>query len=129
MPDARAEVVEAAWMHVTVVYAATARDVRAVELELGVPATVANALAAPALAAICKTADRSTLTISIWGRRATASCALVAGDRIELCRPLLVDPKTARRERFAQQGPRGTGLFADERRTGVATKAPGAVQR
>ena len=45
--------------------------------------------------------------------------ALREGDRIELCRALVVDPKVARRERFAKQGARGTGLFA-RRRPGAA---------
>ncbi|MNL58374.1 hypothetical protein D3C87_1820040 [compost metagenome] len=40
------------------------------------------------------------------------------GDRIELCRPLTVDPKVARRERFQRQGARGTGLFANKRKGG-----------
>ncbi|EXU78428.1 hypothetical protein AX13_16930, partial [Comamonas aquatica DA1877] len=33
----------------------------------------------------------------------------------ELYQPLKVDPKVARRERFAQQGARGAGLFASRR--------------
>ena len=37
------------------------------------------------------------------------------GDRLELYRPLTVDPKVARRERFARQGARTTGLFARQR--------------
>lgn len=41
-------------------------------------------------------------------------------DRVELCRPLTVDPKVARRERFRQQGARGTGLFAKRRKGGKA---------
>jgi putative ubiquitin-RnfH superfamily antitoxin RatB of RatAB toxin-antitoxin module len=36
-------------------------------------------------------------------------------DRIEVYRPLLVDPKVARRERFVKQGARGAGLFAKKR--------------
>ena len=32
-------------------------------------------------------------------------------DRIEIYRPLRVDPKVARRERFVKQGSRGAGLF------------------
>ncbi|MDH5708755.1 MAG: RnfH family protein, partial [Hylemonella sp.] len=36
-------------------------------------------------------------------------------DRVELYRPLKVDPKVARRERFARQGARGAGLFASKR--------------
>ena len=37
------------------------------------------------------------------------------GDRLELLRPLRVDPKVARRERFVGQGARSTGLFAKRR--------------
>jgi putative ubiquitin-RnfH superfamily antitoxin RatB of RatAB toxin-antitoxin module len=37
-------------------------------------------------------------------------------DRIELYRPLKVDPKVARRERFQRQGARAAGLFARKRR-------------
>jgi putative ubiquitin-RnfH superfamily antitoxin RatB of RatAB toxin-antitoxin module len=37
---------------------------------------------------------------------------LRAGDRIEGYRTLRVDPKVARRERFARQGARSAGLFA-----------------
>ena len=36
-------------------------------------------------------------------------------DRVEVYRPLKVDPKVARRERFARQGARTTGLFARQR--------------
>jgi putative ubiquitin-RnfH superfamily antitoxin RatB of RatAB toxin-antitoxin module len=56
--------------------------------------------------------DLTQLAISIWGRQCAVEQLLVDGDRVELCRGLLVDPKMARRERFARQGSRGTGLFA-----------------
>ncbi|MGA1520051.1 MAG: RnfH family protein, partial [Burkholderiaceae bacterium] len=36
-------------------------------------------------------------------------------DQLSLCRPLLVDPKTARRQRFEAQGSRRAGLFATRR--------------
>jgi len=36
-------------------------------------------------------------------------------DRLELYRPLLVDPKEARRARFEAQGARSVGLFARRR--------------
>ncbi len=38
------------------------------------------------------------------------------GDRVEIYRQLVVDPKVARRERFVRQGSRGAGLFAKDRR-------------
>ena len=102
-------------VRVTVAYACSARDVQQVELRLPSPAKVHDALAAPELAAICPLADRATLSIAVWGRRAPLTHVLKSGDRVELCRPLLVEPKTARRERFAQQGARRAGLFSSRR--------------
>ena len=56
-----------------------------------------------------------TLTPGIWGRKAGWTTPLRDGDRVELYRPLRVDPKVARRERFNQQGARRAGLFAKKR--------------
>lgn len=61
-----------------------------------------------------------TMEPGIWGRAVSWDQALKDGDRIELCRSLQVDPKVARRERFRQQGARGTGLFAGRRKGGKA---------
>ena len=49
---------------------------------------------------------------SIWGRRVALDQVLRPGDRLEWTRPLRVDPKVARRERFVNQGPGRAGLFA-----------------
>ena len=40
---------------------------------------------------------------------------LVEGDRLEVYRPLTVDPKVARRQRFVRQGAKTAGLFAKKR--------------
>ncbi len=55
----------------------------------------------------------------IWGRKVLWSTRVHEGDRIELYRDLLVDPKVARRQRFKRQGKGRTGLFAN-RKTGAA---------
>lgn len=55
------------------------------------------------------------LECGIWGRAATRDTVLRDRDRIEFYRPLRVDPKVARRERFNKQGARGSGLFAKRR--------------
>jgi len=55
------------------------------------------------------------LTLSVWGRKVDGNQVLHEGDRLEVCRPLRVDPKVARRERFVAQGARGSGLFASRR--------------
>ncbi len=56
--------------------------------------------------------DDGCLRFGIWGKACELSTILVDGDRVEIYRPLRVDPKTARRERFAKQGARTAGLFA-----------------
>ena len=53
--------------------------------------------------------------IGVWGKQAKAGRILRDQDRVEIYRPLKVDPKVARRERFVQQGSRSAGLFARKR--------------
>jgi putative ubiquitin-RnfH superfamily antitoxin RatB of RatAB toxin-antitoxin module len=55
----------------------------------------------------------------IWGHKVPWTQPVKAGDRIELYRPLKVDPKVARRQRFKRQGKGRTGLFA-KRKSGSA---------
>jgi putative ubiquitin-RnfH superfamily antitoxin RatB of RatAB toxin-antitoxin module len=64
--------------------------------------------------------DWQALTPGVWGRAVAWDRVLLDGDRLELCRPLAVDPKVARRERFQRQGARTTGLFARRREGGKA---------
>lgn len=51
-------------------------------------------------------------TVGIWGKPVAMGQLLCSGDRIEIYRPLRVDPKRARRERYARQGSAKAGLFA-----------------
>jgi uncharacterized protein len=64
-------------------------------------------------------ADPSSLCeqglVGVWGRKSSAMRVLEPHDRLEIYRPLLVDPKVARRQRFGQQGARSAGLFAKRR--------------
>ena len=55
------------------------------------------------------------LSVGVWGRKADWGRVLHESDRVELYRPLRVDPKVARRERFNRQGARRAGLFAQKR--------------
>lgn len=64
--------------------------------------------------------DWRAMTPGVWGKPVDWDRVLVEGDRLELCRPLSVDPKVARRERFQRQGARATGLFARRREGGKA---------
>ena len=58
--------------------------------------------------------------LGIWGRIVQRTSALKPGDRLEIYRPLLVDPKMARKKRFKGQGKGTTGLFARRRIGAVA---------
>ena len=53
---------------------------------------------------------------AVWGKAVQMNTPLVQGDRLELLRPLLVDPMEARRLRMTQQGSWATGLFAKRRK-------------
>jgi putative ubiquitin-RnfH superfamily antitoxin RatB of RatAB toxin-antitoxin module len=55
------------------------------------------------------------LEVAIWGRRVSLSYVLRQQDRLEFLRPLTVDPKVARRERFKKQGAKTAGLFTNRR--------------
>ena len=92
---------------VVVVASPGPRQTREWALELAIGSTVADALKACGL-----DRDDSQHTCGIWGRAVALDALLSSGDRVEWCRPLRVDPKVARRERFARQGARATGLFA-----------------
>ena len=59
--------------------------------------------------------EAAQLSCGIWSKPCALSQVLQEGDRVELYRSLLVDPKVARRERFARQGSRTAGLFARKR--------------
>lgn len=95
--------------------AVNAREVFEQQLQLPAPATLRDAVLASGLRAAHPALDWEALTPGVWGRAVPWTHGLAAGDRVELCRPLLVDPKVARRERFQQQGSRRAGLFASRR--------------
>ena len=60
------------------------------------------------------------LVPGIWGRKTEWHAPVREGDRVELYRPLKVDPKVARRQRFKGQGKGRTGLFANRKRGAAA---------
>ncbi|MET3389576.1 MULTISPECIES: RnfH family protein [Variovorax] len=97
------------------------REVFEQVLRLPQGATLADAVRASELPSRFPNLDwRHAMTPGIWGKAVEWDQVLKDGDRAELCRPLTVDPKVARRERFQRQGARGTGLFANRRKGGKA---------
>jgi len=83
------------------------RQTREWALQLPAGATVGDALRACGL-----DPAKQGYASGIWGRAAALDAPLRDGDRVEWCRGLAVDPKVARRQRFASQGARAAGLFA-----------------
>jgi putative ubiquitin-RnfH superfamily antitoxin RatB of RatAB toxin-antitoxin module len=78
--------------------------VESIRLRLPAGASVGDALASAAAQGFTAAAEAAPGMLAIFGRLATPATALHDGDRIELLRPLLADPKQRRRERAGRQG-------------------------
>jgi len=102
----------AAPIGVTVLYSPQPRVVHEWAVSLPAGATVLQALHASGLRALIPDVDLRSAVVGVWGRKARMEQVLRDRDRVEIYRPLKVDPKIARRERFRKQGSRAAGLFA-----------------
>ena len=102
-------------MDVSLVYSPAPRVVRELALVLEAEATVEQALQASGWLAELSPTEVHLLEVGVWGRTVPLSHVLRQDDRVELYRPLKVDPKVARRERFVKQGAKSAGLFAKKR--------------
>ncbi|MDC8783806.1 RnfH family protein [Roseateles koreensis] len=95
----------AEWIDIELVWSPQAGDVRHAAFSVESGCTLEQALlACPAFA------DQmpllTTLKIGVWGRIQPLNTVLRARDRIEIYRPLTVDPKEARRVRYKARGQR-----------------------
>ena len=68
-------------------------------LDLPEDATVAQALEVLRADLEFAALELETLDVGVWGQIVGPDHALAAGDRVEFYRPLVVDPKEARRQR------------------------------
>lgn len=102
----------AAQLRVTVVYSPAPREVLELELTLDDGSTVAQALTMAARQGLVVPDDAS---FGIWGKKTVPEQLLNHADRVEIYRVLMVDPKVARRLRFAGQGVKSAGLFSTRR--------------
>jgi hypothetical protein len=83
---------------VEVVYALPGRE-DAVSLKVPAGATALDALRASGLLERHPEIDLARQTIGIYGKLVSAQSPLRDGDRVEVYRPLVVEPKEARRRR------------------------------
>lgn len=102
-------------LRVVVLYSPGAREVLEWPVTLADGATLRQAVLASGLADAAPDLVLDEADVGIWGRKATWDAPVRQGDRVEVYRPLKVDPKLARRERFRRQGSRAAGLFAKRR--------------
>lgn len=78
-------------------------ELREQRLTLPADATLGQAIAASGW---FEAAAIAGLSVGIWGRSKPLDTPLREGDRVEVYRPLTVDPKEARRQRFRAAGQR-----------------------
>jgi putative ubiquitin-RnfH superfamily antitoxin RatB of RatAB toxin-antitoxin module len=88
-------------MNVEVVYCAGPGDCDRVPLSLPQGATVADALEASGLLERHRL-PADGLRLGVWCKPREAQSVLRERDRVEVYRPLTVDPKEARRQRYQQ---------------------------
>ena len=100
-------------MAVEVAYSPRAGEVETVLLQLPAGATLADALEASGLAPR-HGLDPSTLIAGVWCKVRAPDTVLRDLDRVEIYRPLLVDPKEARRQRYKQHRERAEALARDK---------------
>jgi len=94
----------AASIEVEVALSTGPRSVTLVALTLPSGSTALAALRASGLAQGLPADQLDALQLSLGGKRCAPGHVLVDHDRVELLRPLIVDPKEARRQRYQRDG-------------------------
>ena len=89
-------------LHIEVAYSPAPRQVQTRVLTLPAGSTVTDALRASGWLEM-HAQSLPSLRLGVWGRVQLPDTALREGDRVELYRPLTVDPKEARRLRYSKQ--------------------------
>jgi len=91
-----------ALLAVEVVYALPARQT-VLPVQVAQGASVADALVASGIFAVHPEASGADVPVGIFGRVVTRDHRVEEGDRIELYRPLVADPKASRNARVAKK--------------------------
>ena len=96
-----------ATLRVTVACSPRAGVATEVALELAAGATAIEAIRASGLLERFAELDLSVQAIGVWGRACALDALLREGDRVEIYRPLAMDPNQARRLRAQRTPARG----------------------
>lgn len=92
--------VSAETIHVVVAWSPVPREVQTWALELPVGSVIDDALRAAGLLYLLEGEAGAQLQVGIWAKARPRDTVLRERDRVELWRPLKVDPKEARRQRY-----------------------------
>jgi uncharacterized protein len=90
-------------IRVEVAYAAPARQTL-LELEVAAGTTVGQAISLSRIESAHPEIELSSARVGIFGKPVSRDVVLEEGDRVEIYRPLLADPKDARRQRVGYKG-------------------------
>ena len=85
-------------IHVTVAWAAPGAE-RLIDLVVPQGSSLAAAVRLSGLDPLAGTAGQVSAKLGVWGKLKPADSPACAGDRIEIYRPLVADPKAARARR------------------------------
>ena len=89
-------------IRVEVAYASLQRQVL-IACEVAAAATLGEAIRASGVLQQCPEINLTQSRVGVFGRLKTLEAPLRAGDRVEIYRPLQVDPKEVRRQRAARR--------------------------
>lgn len=89
-------------IHVEVVLAMPEKQ-ELVALDLAAGSTISDAIDQSGIGGMFEDFEPDTVKVGIFGQKATMEQELRDGDRVEIYRPLIVDPKEARRQRALKQ--------------------------
>lgn len=86
---------------VEVVYALSDRQT-IVLLQLDSTSTVRQAISASGILQAYPVIDLKHASVGVWSKAVTLDGGLIDGDRVEIYRPLIADPKVVRRRRASE---------------------------
>ena len=89
-------------IHIEVVLAMPERQ-ELVALEVAAGSTLADAIAQSGVTEMFEGFELDTTKVGIFGLKASPDRILREGDRVEIYRPLIADPKESRRQRALKQ--------------------------
>lgn len=91
-------------VRVQVCYATATREIL-LDVTVGEGSSIEQAIAASGILRDVPDIDLATQPVGVFGKKKTLDTVLRGGDRVEIYRPLVADPKEARRRRAEKKNP------------------------